>query len=114
MSKMNGINIIDNTKDAVWLVNRGLFPFVHGMRPGVRFEPGVAVKISPKLKYKVMKKDEKTGEDYPVEVEGDDPWLKEQTLIVACPDPTSGDGDMPAPIEPDTVLRQTNPKSKKQ
>lgn len=107
------ILIIDNTPDATWVTNTGMFPFAHGMRPGVRFEPGVAVKIRPKLKHQTVMKDEKTGEEIQVETEIDDPWVKGQALIVACPNPTETAAEMPAQIKPETVLRD-NSKSKRQ
>jgi hypothetical protein len=73
------MNIVDK-KDGEWFISRALYPFAHGTREGVRFEPQVPTKIKP------------------------DDWIKGQPLIVSCPDPTSGE-EMPGPIEPDTILR---------
>lgn len=78
------MKIVDK-KDGEWFISRALYPYAHGTREGVRFEPQVPTKIKS------------------------DAWIESQPLIVACPDPTSGE-EMPGPIQTESVLRDPDTK----
>lgn len=77
------MQIVD--KDGQWFINTALYRFAHAARNSVVFDPQMPVKIKA------------------------DDWIKGQPLIVACSDPTTGE-DMPKPIQPGTVLRDSETK----